>query len=410
MRLLPGQFLFRAGDPGRSAYLVESGTVEIRVEDPSGVRMIAACGPGEFVGEMAIIDGGTRSAHAVAATEAVLYEIPAEQFARRLAEADPIVRLSLGILLRRLRGMLGAEAGLDLPVRTDAVDLAAAALEEVRLERELAAAIRKGQLELHYQPIVDLPTGRLAGLEALVRWKHPTRGFLSPAVFVPIAEASGLITELTRWAVAEVCRVMPDLAIAAAACPEACAMPVVAVNVSGRDLGAAGFADEIEARLAEQGIDPRLLKLEITESTLMADPEEAITVLKRLRAAGIGIAVDDFGTGYSSLAYLARLPFTTLKVDRSFVAGMSEPTGLRIVQTIIRLADQLAVPVVAEGIETAAQHAELVQLGCRYGQGWLFGRPQPLGAALETVRTWGSRLRRIADADLEKAPPVALAG
>ena len=223
-----------------------------------------------------------------------------------------------------------------------------------------------------------------------MRWHHPQRGLVCPADFIPVAENSGLIVGLTNWAMEEVGRVFPEIMLAGLNDPPRIEGPLfMSVNISGHDLAAASFPQMI-AEIAERtGIAPGSLKIEVTESTLMKDPERAAATLAECRQAGFGIAIDDFGTGYSSLSYLSTLPVTTLKVDRAFVRAMlSDQTSRRIVQTILRLAEELDIPVVAEGIEQAEEADILTDMGCAFGQGYLFGRPMPLDAAVATTRTW----------------------
>ena len=262
------------------------------------------------------------------------------------------------------------------------------------------AGIESREFELHFQPIVRLQTGQLAGYEALMRWRHRTRGLVSPAEFIPVAESSGLIVELTKHALDEVGRVLPELMLAGLTNAKAIEGPLfMSVNVSGHDLAAASFPQMIADFLARTGILPGSLKIEVTESMLMKDPERAAAALAECRDAGLGIAIDDFGTGYSSLSYLSTLPVTTLKIDRAFVRTLlSDHTSRRIVQTILRLADELSIPVVAEGIEQAAEAEALAEMGCAFGQGYMFGKPMPLEAAIAATRCWGMPVPRLAKA------------
>jgi EAL domain-containing protein (putative c-di-GMP-specific phosphodiesterase class I) len=250
-----------------------------------------------------------------------------------------------------------------------------AAFVLIEFERDPDRGLKAGEFELFYQPIVRLADGGLAGCEGLARWRHPTRGLVPPCDFIPTAEASGLIERLTDWCVAEAIGRRDALAGGAGGAPDGF---FVTVNVSGRDLARPQFAAGVGAAVSEAGISPASVKLEITESMLMANPDGAAKILSELRVRGLGVAIDDFGTGYSSLSYLATLPITTLKIDRSFVQALAGSTvNARIVQTILRLADELGIAAVAEGIEDAAAAATLRQMGCTYGQGYHFARPLP---------------------------------
>ncbi len=240
----------------------------------------------------------------------------------------------------------------------------------LRLLAELARAIEGGELVLHYQPKCDL-SGSVLGVEALVRWQHPERGLLPPADFVPAAERTGLIHPLTDFVL--------DTAVAQARAWCDAGRPVpVAVNVSTRTLLDPGFADRVLAVLSVHRTPPGLLGLEITETTIMEDPERALAVLTRLATAGVRLSIDDFGTGYSSLAYLKNLPVHELKIDRSFVAGMVRNERDRvIVDSTVALGHRLGLDVVAEGVEDEDTRTALEELGCQLAQGFLFSRPVP---------------------------------
>jgi diguanylate cyclase (GGDEF)-like protein len=250
----------------------------------------------------------------------------------------------------------------------------AEAMKRLELETDLRNAIQNGELRAYYQPIVELETGRLAGMETLVRWQHPRRGLVSPAEFIPIAEEAGLIVPIGRWVLAEACsqvRAWMDCY------PEAFPL-TVNVNLSGRQFQHPGLLDEVAQVLRESGVAPHHLKLEVTESVTMHDAAAAIGILQQLKDLGLQLAIDDFGTGYSSLAYLRRFPLDTLKIDYSFVRHLEdEAENLAIIRMIVELAKVLHLNVTAEGIETETQAAALRRLGCDYGQGYYFGRPMP---------------------------------
>jgi diguanylate cyclase (GGDEF)-like protein len=237
----------------------------------------------------------------------------------------------------------------------------------IGLEEDLRRAIRERVLTLHYQPIVRLADGQVAGYEALMRWPHPERGMVSPAAFIPIAEETGQIIQLGAWALQTAAEAQRMLCAAAG-------RPLfMSVNVSARQ-----FADSdllTQAVRHALSISPGGLKLEVTESLVIEDVERATKLLDALNALGASLSVDDFGTGHSSLSQLDRLPFQTLKIDRSFIAGLDEGRSTRVVEAIMALAHGLHMDVVAEGVETEAQRLILSRLGCAYGQGWLFGRP-----------------------------------
>jgi len=240
----------------------------------------------------------------------------------------------------------------------------------LHLENDLRSAIDKNQLFLQYQPLMDLNTGNCSGAEALLRWQHPELGLISPDDFIPIAEETGLIIPIGEWVLTTAC-------LQARLWQEAGMTDFrISVNLSRRQLEQAGLPATLRQILHETGCPPQLLELEITESSTMSNPEQAIIRLNALHEMGIGLALDDFGTGYSSLAYLKRFPLDRMKIDRSFVEGIADDSDdMAIVQTTIVLARQLRLKVVAEGVETTAQHAFLKALGCDEIQGYLFAKP-----------------------------------
>ena len=241
------------------------------------------------------------------------------------------------------------------------------ATERVELENELRLALGKNELEIHYQPQVVLANGRIVGVEALMRWNHRGRGWISPGQFIPIAEDSDLIHPLGEFALAEGCRRIRAWNDAGFASLR------LAVNVSAHQFRSAGFVEAVGRALRSAELEPACLELELTESVLVENREEAADILKRLKALGVQIAVDDFGTGYSSLSYLSRLPIDCLKIDRSFVSRVHEKGhDAAITQAVISLAHSLAVRVIAEGIETAEQLEFLRTHRCDQGQGYLF--------------------------------------
>lgn len=236
---------------------------------------------------------------------------------------------------------------------------------------QLRQAIANGELVVHYQPKIDVGTERVCGSEALVRWQHPSRGLLPPADFIPIAESGGLMNPLTDYVL--------NAALAQAHIWAQNGTPLqVSVNLSARNLDDLTLPQRVQAMLARHGVPPDLLCLEITETTVMRDPDSALIVLGELSAAGIALSLDDYGTGYSSMSYLRRLPVTELKVDRSFIAGLGDREADDVlVRSTIDLGHQLNMRVVAEGVEDAATSAALRRLGCDVIQGYYYGRPMP---------------------------------
>jgi diguanylate cyclase len=393
--LAAGVELFREGEAGTVAYLVKRGRVQIFVTRDEGELPLAVREPGEIVGEMAIIDHRPRSASARVLEDCELVVLTSAQLASRIENADPILRMCLAVVIDRYRETVGMlnhrNVRAEYSPRNKApseIDFQAA-VDMLVLEREMRDALERREFELFYQPIVRLRSGRLCGFEALMRWRHPERGVIAPALFIPVAEASGLIVEMTRWCLEEVGRSLPALMTAALANVENVEPLTVSVNISGCDLGEPTFAASVAEILAAAGVDPGCIKLEVTETMLMNNPANARAMLGACRDQGMGIAIDDFGTGFSSLSQLSTLPINTLKVDRSFVHSMtSDPTRHKIVHTILGLAEELGLSVVAEGIEEEAEAIELTGMGCAFGQGYFYGRPVDLDASRLVVRNW----------------------
>jgi len=261
-------------------------------------------------------------------------------------------------------------------------------VERLDLLADLRSAIERDELQLEYQPIVDLETRTVSGLETLVRWDHPRRGRIPPSEFIPIAEQSGLIVAIGRWVLLHACaharhwsRSLPEL------------MPVtVTVNLSARQLGDEHLLDDVANALRVAGLRRDQLVLELTESTLLANSEETVGILTALKNLGVRLAIDDFGTGYSSLSYLHRFPVDILKIDRSFVQGVADGPGANaLASAVIALGNSLGLRTVAEGIEREDQHAVLAQLGCKFGQGYLFSVPLPPADVMPYLIKHGQR-------------------
>jgi diguanylate cyclase (GGDEF)-like protein/PAS domain S-box-containing protein len=298
-----------------------------------------------------------------------------------------------------------SEDGLDVPTLIRCADVAVAkaaqsiesnflfyseemnqrAKEHLRIESELRQALLNNELQLYYQPKVSLRSGRIVGAEALLRWRHPVRGLVSPGVFIPVAEETGLILDLGTWVLEEACRQVREWRDANLL------MPPIAVNLSARQ-----FDNELPKRIAavleKHRVQPDQINLEITESLLVRGTDKVIAIMNQLVAMGMALALDDFGTGYSSLAYLKKFPISTLKIDRSFVIGLPyEENDCAIARAIVTMAQQLRQEIVAEGVETAEQMAFLRELGCDQLQGYLFSQPVPAADFAAMLRE-GKRL------------------
>ena len=341
---------------------------------------VARLGGDEFTVLVEDIDG-VEEATALAERVAVTLRQPV-----RLGEREIFVSASVGVALSRpgkdgpeslLRNadMAMYQAKANGKARHAVFDqsMEARALARLELETDLRHALERNEFRVYYQPITALADGHIAEMEALIRWQHPVRGMVSPDEFIPIAEETGLIVALGQWVLETACR---QGATWREAYPQEA--PVMSVNLSGRQFQHPSLVADIGHVLLQSGLAPSALKLEITESVIMHDAEATILALHELKQLGIQLAIDDFGTGYSSLSYLKRFRVDTLKVDRSFVHGLGQDSmDTAIVQSVVALAKALHLDVTAEGIETQAQRAELLALGCDRGQGYLFARPLP---------------------------------
>jgi diguanylate cyclase (GGDEF)-like protein len=342
--------------------------------------------------------GGEVAAHSVATrlTRAMRQPI--------LIEGEPVfIQASVGIAvgtaeLRRAPGELLEQADMAMYAAKDAGKARFAVFEPGMRERllgraavkdDLHRALGRAQLLLHYQPIVDLHSGKVTGAEALLRWQHPLHGFIPPLTFIPMAEETGLINRIGRWALHTAC-------LEAAQWPQPFGERLsIHVNFSAAQLLNPDVVDEVSTILDETGLLPHLLTIEMTESVLMNDNAAVAAQMSQLKALGVRIAIDDFGTGYSGLSYLDRLPVDVLKIDKAFVDKLDESTGRPpLAMAVVGLADMLGLGVVAEGVETPEQRALLVQMGCPAGQGYFFSRPVPADElrALMVAGTLGAEL------------------
>jgi diguanylate cyclase (GGDEF)-like protein len=344
----------------------------------TGDHTLARLGGDEFT---VLLNGVRTTAEAMSVADRLL-AAAARPF--EIQGSEVVVSISLGLVMNAPRyqraedmvrdadtAMYSAKAQGKARVAVFDTSMLAAIEERTQLEADLRRALEHGQLQLYYQPIVELATKRLCGFEALLRWHHPRRGVVSPAQFVPAAEETGLIVSIGLWAIREACQQMRTWA---GEFPE-CAALTINVNLSARQCMDADLVPNVQRILAETGLAPERLKLEITEGIVLENSESVVDVLNALRALGVQLGLDDFGTGYSALSYLRQFPFQTLKIDRSFVDGMQTDGSAEIIRAIVSLASGLAMDVTAEGIETAEQVRDLRDLDCQYGQGYFFFKP-----------------------------------
>ncbi|ADE10528.1 EAL domain-containing protein [Sideroxydans lithotrophicus] len=366
-----GEIIFREGDSGDSAYLIEEGSVEVSVSSTQQ----SCIGRGELFGEIALIDQQPRTATVRALESTVLIPIPRQLVKELLEKTDPVVRHLLLTILERYRSTRSQPAfdpSQSTIFRRDTTR--GVATQQLRLAHDIAEALREEQFEMFYQPICDLSSGRLAGFEALIRWHHPVEGMVSPMDFLWVAEQTGQIREIGLWTLQRACLDWPVLRTRINH-----HKPFVSVNLSPSQLTGDGFVGEVKTIVSDLQMPPRELKLELTETVIINNPDLALQLLSKLIEAGSTLALDDFGTGHSGLDALHRYPIGTMKIDRAFVSQMlTSPHSAKIVQASIELAHSLKMDVVAEGIESEDERLALLELGCDYGQGWLFGKPASL--------------------------------
>lgn len=388
-----GETIMVQGDKGNSAYIIEEGQVEILIDRPDGkVYKVGTRGPGTIIGEMAIVDEAPRTASVKAVEDCKLLEITRDDYSQRLNTTDPVIQMVTQVILTRYRDTLTRaeilceenmypppeELERDLSIQTDVV-------ESVRIANEFQSALENGDLEMHYQPIIDLAKGRIVGFESLMRWEHPTQGPLSPGIFIPIAEKSGLIVEATKWAVRESCHGLKRIEKALGQQDPL----YISVNFSSHDFAEPDFLDNLMTITRDTGIDPKQLKLEITERLLIQQPDNAKETLKKCREAGISIAIDDFGTGYSSLSYLYYFPIDVLKIDQSFIRAMyRDDKSLELVKSIIGLGLNMELGIIAEGVEDIEEAKLLQNMGCDCAQGYYFARPMKEEDVIALLKDW----------------------
>ncbi len=392
-----GEVLIREGEKGDCAYIIDSGNVEILVHREGQLLQIGTRGAGSIIGEMAMVDDKPRTATIRALDDCSVIEISRDDFTRRVDSADPVIKMVMRVIMARYRDMIARTGNLKIPPgqETAAEDAENSdenreiALSTIKIHNELKAALDRNELVLYYQPIIDLQNLKIAGFEALMRWKHPEKGMISPGIFIPVAEESGLIVDLSKWALGVSCDAVKQLQKAANPQLAAHNPLFISVNFSVKDFSDSDFFKQVENTLDKKSTKPEQIHLEITESLLMEAPEAAKEALEKCRKHGVSVSIDDFGSGYSSLSYLHYFPIDTLKIDQSFIRSMNtHDASYMLVKSIIGLARNLKMKIIAEGIETQAEAKTIRELGCEECQGFWFSKPLPLEEAMKFVQSW----------------------
>lgn len=371
MKVNAGEIIFNIGDYGDCAYLIEEGKVDIYIQKDGNEFKVNSCGPGDIFGEMAIIDNLPRSATAKANIDTVLSVVTQDQLNQRIDSLDPVVRLLVSVLIKRIRANNG-EINQNIH-KNKLAESAMAAITRLKLESSVESALLNNEFQLYYQPIVDLTTYDLKGFEALIRWIKPDGTMIPPSQFIDSIEESNLIIPLGKW-ITEQAFIdsnkfknelnYPDL--------------FISINVSGKQFADPNFIEDLEHLRIKHQVTAKNIKLEVTERIFMQGMSAQETI-EKCRQLGYKISLDDFGTGFSSLTYLVNLNVDTIKIDRSFITNIRHSDRLKgVVKAILNMAEALNIGVIVEGIETTTDALTLRQLGAKMAQGYLFSKPANL--------------------------------
>lgn len=401
------ELVFQWGDLGESAYVIEEGCVEVLTGVGPELRRIAILTEGAMFGEVALLDRQPRTASVRALVPTRLIRIDRSHVEELLLRSDSVIQYLMQLLLARFRsthdaaGLQQRQGGANTTGSAEAIDLHKAAVRTLSLAQDLSDAIDRQQLELFYQPLIAFHQLAVVGYEALIRWHHPTLGLISPIEFIPLAEKTGLIHRIGQWvlhrAVADWAELRPFCAT------HADHPPFVSINLSAPELAGGEIVGAVKNCLSLHQMEPQELRIELTETVIIQNMAAVAASLHALRALGIGIALDDFGTGYAGLDYLQSLPFTCLKIDKTFVQQIGQSDRSRhIIKAALELARSLGLSTIAEGIETADVGAQLAALGCSHAQGYHYGKPMPK----QHMGAWALQHRAAQAA--HQAPPAVL--
>lgn len=368
-----GEYIFREGDRGDVAYILEEGVVEIIANIDNSPTVLNTLTPGDIFGELALIDDSPRSASALAKTDVLLTVISKAQVKARIEQAHPILQLLLTVIMKHFRSETARIRGnksSDFPSKLYQEKLHNS-IELIRLESELYQGFKNNELLLFYQPIIEIKTQLIAGFEVLLRWFSPKRGYVSPEIFAPLAEASPLIISIGEWVLEESIKALHllknysrrDL--------------FFSINVAEKQIKCKNFSGIIKEKIVGKFKKKIPIKLEILERSLF-EGSEAISFIEFCREYGIPLVLDDFGTGYANLSYLKKFQFDTVKIDKCFIENLETNHKDQIIcKSLIELSHGLGMTTVAEGIENQKQLEILKRLGCDYGQGYFFSPPLP---------------------------------
>lgn len=396
-----GEIIFNEGDIRDNAYILESGEIDIiRAHGTDSEINYITLRSGDLFGEMALMEPGLRSASAIAKKDCVAFVVSPNVLEDRLKGLDPVVTSLFSMLIERYRfsriendrtqsdeifGRVLSESGHKSHQPSSLTDFATRktdALKELGLEQEIRRALDKGHFKPYLQPIVSLSDSNIIGFETLIRWHHPERGMIMPDEFIPVAERMNLIQAIDRKMLEMACDIIPKMHDMVKGEDK----PFISVNLSGVNFDDESMVSGIGDVMKKANIDPRHIKLEITESAFIGNADKATKILDGLKALGVTISLDDFGVGYSSLGYLHKFAIDGIKIDRSFTSrARNNKKSMDIVQAIVGLAKTFDLGVIAEGIETQGDVDSLIKIGCVEGQGYLFDKPLTVDEALSKL-------------------------
>jgi EAL domain-containing protein (putative c-di-GMP-specific phosphodiesterase class I) len=396
-----GAIIFNEGDIRDNAYILESGSVDIiRHYNTDREKIYATLRQSDLFGEMALMEPGLRSATAIASEDCICYVISADILEDRLQGLDPVVTSLFSRLIEQYRfsrienssdyeeeypGRPLGHMGKAFHSPTNLTDFASRksdALKELAMEQEIRKALDRNQFQPYLQPIVALKDGSIKGFETLIRWHHPEKGLIMPDEFIPIAERTHLVQAIDRKMLEMVCALIPDIHAAVSGANK----PFISVNLSGVNFDDDSMVSGITEVLKSAAIDPKYIKLEITEGAFIGNADQAALILEKLKELGLSIALDDFGVGYSSLGYLHKFAIDGIKIDRSFTKrARDNKKSMNMVQAIVGLAKTFDLEVIAEGIEDQFDVDSLMKIGCLDGQGYLFGKPMTVEDAIKKL-------------------------
>lgn len=380
MQLIKGDYAFKQDQPGDQAYLIESGQIEIFYTHENGeTTHLAVLNEGEIFGEMALLDAEMRSASARAFSDCQLMVISKDQLLDKIDAADPTVRLVMKMLLSRLRKKNRSNT-ISNNKDTQPQKNNSEAIDKLKSEQQINEAYKKNEFVIYHQPIIDFSNNKIIGSEALIRWESPQKGLIAPGLFIDILENSSMIIPVGYWIIEECFRHSKLIQK-----NKLDGKFSISINISGRQFSNSQFVETLKKLVTQHSIDPSSYKLEVTERVLI-EGGVAINILQQCRDIGFEISLDDFGTGFSSLQYLPQLPLGYLKIDRSFVMQILKNEKTKaVVNSIVLLAKNLNLKVIAEGIETKEEEQLLKKMGADYGQGYLYSKPIPLDSLLRLI-------------------------